>query len=168
VRIGVAAGGVFEEARSMLQRVEAAGERLDGFALQEQIDDAVEMLVGVVADPVFGPVVACGGGGVTVELQRDVAVRVAPITDVDAEDMVRSLATFPLLDGFRGAPKADVDALMQTIIRVGALADAHPEIAEMDCNPVMVLPSGVKVVDVRVRIRTSPPTTPFASRSAAG
>jgi hypothetical protein len=60
------------------------------------------MLVGVVADPVFGPVVACGGGGVTVELQRDVAVRVAPITDVDADEMVRSLATFPLLDGFRG------------------------------------------------------------------
>ena len=122
--------------------------------MQEQIDDAVEMLVGVVADPVFGPVVACGGGGVTVELQRDVAVRVAPITDIDAEEMVRSLSTFPLLDGFRGAPKADVDALVQTILRVGALADAHPEIAEMDCNPVMVLPTGVRVVDVRVRIRT--------------
>jgi acetate---CoA ligase (ADP-forming) len=168
VRIGVAAGDMLDEARSMTQRVEAAGERLDGFALQEQIDGAVEMLVGVVADPVFGPVVACGGGGVTVELQRDVAVRVAPVTDVDADEMVRSLATFPLLDGFRGAPKADVDALVQTILRVGALADAHPEIAEMDCNPVMVLATGVKVVDVRVRIRTSPPTTPFASRSADG
>ncbi len=57
-------------------------------------------------------------------------------------------------------------ALVQTILRVGALADAHPEIAEMDCNPVMVLPSGVKVVDVRVRVRTSPPTTPFASRAS--
>ena len=168
VRIGVRPGDVLEEARSMRTRVEAAGERLDGFTLQERIEDAVEMLVGVVADPVFGPVVACGGGGVTVELQRDVAVRVAPITDVDADEMVRSLATFPLLDGFRGAPKADVGALVQTILRVGALADAHPEIAEMDCNPVMVLPSGVKVVDVRVRVRTSPPTTPFASRSAGG
>ena len=168
VRIGVAVDDVLEEARSMLERVEAAGERLEGFLVQELIDDAVEMLVGVVTDPVFGPVVACGGGGVTVELQRDVAVRVAPITDLDAEEMVRSLATFPLLDGFRGAPKADVDALVQTILRVGALADAHPEIAEMDCNPVMVLPTGVRVVDVRVRIRTSPPTTPFASRSATG
>ena len=97
----------------MRTRVEAAGERLDGFTLQERIEDAVEMLVGVVADPVFGPVVACGGGGVTVELQRDVAVRVAPITDVDADEMVRSLATFPLLDGFRGAPKADVGALVR-------------------------------------------------------
>jgi acetyl coenzyme A synthetase (ADP forming)-like protein len=168
VRLGVAAHDVLDEARSMLERVEDSGERFEGFLVQEQIDDAVEMLVGVVADPVFGPVVACGGGGVTVELQRDVAVRVAPITDVDAEEMVRSLATFPLLDGFRGAPRADVDALVQTILRVGALADAHPEIAEMDCNPVMVLPTGVRVVDVRVRIRTTPPTTPFASRSATG
>jgi hypothetical protein len=77
------------------------------------------------------------------------------------------LATFPLLDGFRGAPKADVDALMQTILRVGALADAHPEIAEMDCNPVMVLPHGVRVVDTRVRIQMTRPTPPFASRAAA-
>ena len=167
VRIGVAVDDVLEEARHMIQRVEGSGERLKGFLVQEQIDGAVEMLVGVVADPVFGPVVACGGGGVTVELQRDVAVRVAPITDVDAEEMVRSLATFPLLDGFRGAPKADVDALVRTILRVGALADAHPEIAEMDCNPVMVLPTGVRVVDVRIRIRASPPTTPFDSRSAS-
>ena len=125
------------------------------------------MLVGVVADPVFGPVVACGGGGVTVELQRDVAVRVAPLTDVDADEMVRSLATFPLLDGFRGVPKADVNALLQTILRVGALADAHPEIAEMDCNPVMVLPEGVREVDTRVRIRMSQPTPPFASLAPA-
>jgi acetyl coenzyme A synthetase (ADP forming)-like protein len=167
VRIGVAVDDVLEEARSMLRRVEAAGERIGGFVLQEQIDSAVEMLVGVVADPVFGPVVACGGGGVTVELQRDVAVRVAPITDVDADEMVRSLTTFPLLDGFRGAPKADVAALVQTILRVGALADAHPEIVEMDCNPVMVLPTGVKVVDVRVRIHTPAQTAPFASRPAA-
>jgi acetyl coenzyme A synthetase (ADP forming)-like protein len=168
VRIGVAPADVLEEAWAMIDRVRAAGERIEGFALQEQIDGGVEMLVGVVADPVFGPVVACGGGGVTVELQRDVAVRVAPLTDIDAEEMVRSLVTFPLLDGFRGAPKLDVDALLQTILRVGALADAHPEIAEMDCNPVMVLPRGVRVVDVRVRIQLSRPTPPFASRAAPG
>ncbi len=168
VRIGLPAADVRAEAQAMIGRVEAAGERLEGFALQEQIDGGVEMLVGVVADPVFGPVVACGGGGVTVELQRDVAVRVAPITDIDADEMVRSLATFPLLDGFRGAPKADVDALVQTVLRVGALADAHPEIAEMDCNPVMVLPHGVRVVDVRVRIRLSRPMPPFSSRAATG
>ena len=168
VRIGLSATDMLDEARAMAGRVESAGERLEGFALQEQIDGGVEMLVGVVADPVFGPVVACGGGGVTVELQRDVAVRVAPVTDVDADEMVRSLATFPLLDGFRGAPKADVDALVQAVLRVGILADAHPEIAEMDCNPVMVLQHGVRVVDTRVRIQMARPAPPFASRAAAG
>ena len=168
VRIGLSPVDVLGEAQAMIGRVEAAGERIEGFALQEQIDGGVEMLVGVVADPVFGPVVACGGGGVTVELQRDVAVRVAPLTDLDADEMVRSLASFPLLDGFRGAPKADVGALLDAILRIGALADAHPEIAEMDCNPVMVLAHGVRVVDTRMRIQLSRPATPFASRSAAG
>ncbi len=166
VRIGLSVADVLDEARAMTERVVAAGERMDGFTLQEQIDGGVEMLVGVVADPVFGPVVACGGGGVTVELQRDVAVRVAPLTDIDADEMVRSLASFPLLDGFRGAPKADVGSLLQTILRVSALADAHPEIAEMDCNPVMVLPHGVRVVDTRVRLQLSRPATPFSSRAA--
>jgi acyl-CoA synthetase (NDP forming) len=168
VRIGLSPADVLGEAEAMIGRVEAVGERIEGFALQEQIDGGVEMLVGVVADPVFGPVVACGGGGVTVELQRDVAVRVAPLSDLDADEMVRSLASFPLLDGFRGAPKADVGALLDAILRIGALADAHPEIAEMDCNPVMVLTDGVRVVDTRMRIQPSRPATPFASRSAAG
>jgi acetate---CoA ligase (ADP-forming) len=164
VRIGLSAADVLEEARAMIGRVEASGERMEGLALQEQVDGGVEMLVGVVADPVFGPVVACGGGGVTVELQHDVAVRVAPLTDLDAEEMVRSLATFPLLDGFRGAPRADLDAFLETILRVGAMADAHPEIAEMDCNPVIVLPKGVKVVDTRVRIQATRPASAFAGR----
>ena len=114
----------------------------------------------------FGPVVACGGGGVTVELQRDVAVRVTPLTDRDADEMVRSLASFPLLDGFRGAPKADVGALED-----GSCGSARwrtsSEIAEMDCNPVMVLAHGVRVVDTRMRIRLSRTAAPFASRSAA-
>lgn len=168
VQTGLSANDVLEAARAMIGRVEAADERIDGFAIQEQIDGGVEMLVGVLNDPLFGPLVACGGGGVTVELQRDVAVRVAPLTDLDADEMVRSLATFPLLDGFRGARKADVSALLETILRVGALADAHPEIAEMDCNPVMVLPQGVRVVDTRVRVQVARPTTPYADRPLPG
>ena len=168
VRIGIEAAEVLEEARDMASRVESAGETLEGFVLQEQIEGGVEMLVGVVTDPVFGPVVACGGGGVTVELQRDVAIRVAPITDLDADEMVRSLASFPLLDGFRGATPSDVPALVDTILRVSALADAHPEIAEMDCNPVMVLPQGVRVVDCRIRVQVQRRDAPLASRAAGG
>ena len=85
--------------------------------MQEMVDGGVEMLVGMTRRPDFGPIVACGAGGVTVELTRDVAVRMAPLTDLDAGEMVRSLATFPLLDGFRGAPPQDVRALEDVILR---------------------------------------------------
>jgi acyl-CoA synthetase (NDP forming) len=81
--------------------------------------------------------------------------------------MVHELATFPLLDGFRGAPKKDVAALTDVVLRVSALADAHPEIAEMDLNPVMVRPRGAVVVDARVRVRASGPEPPFAARASA-
>ena len=93
------------------------------------------MLVGMTADPEYGPVVACGAGGVTVELTRDIAVRVAPVTDLEAAEMVRSLATFPLLDGFRGSTPKDVRALEDVILRISAMASDQPEIAEVDCNP---------------------------------
>jgi acetate---CoA ligase (ADP-forming) len=129
------------------------------------VEDAAEMLVGCVVDPIFGPVIAVGSGGTTVELTRDVAVRVAPLTDLDAHEMIRELATFPLLDGFRGASVKDVGALEDVILRVSALADAHPEIAEMDCNPVMVLPHGAKIVDARIRVRLPEPEARFAARA---
>ena len=106
-----------------------------------------------------------GAGGVTVELTRDVATRVVPLTDVDAEEMVRELATFPLLDGFRGAPVKDVPALIDVILRVSMLVDRHPAIVEMDCNPVMVLTRGAAIVDARIRVRLPEPTVPFMART---
>jgi acetyl coenzyme A synthetase (ADP forming)-like protein len=157
-----------DEARAMAERVAAAGLTLEGFVVQEMVQEGVEMLVGVAHDPLFGPVVACSAGGTTVELVRDVAVRVTPITDLDAEEMVRSLRTFPLLEGFRGAPKVDVAALEEVILRVGALVDSHPSIAEMDCNPVMVLHHGAVIVDARIRAQEAPPIKPLAARAAAG
>ena len=117
------------------------------------VGDGVELLVGVVNDASFGPVVACGAGGMAVELLKDVAVRITPLTDLDAAEMVRSLATFPLLEGGRGAPKADVAALEDLLLRVSAMVEAHPEIAELDCNPVTVLPDGAVVVDARALVR---------------
>ena len=99
---------VSAEAAAMARRLDEAGEPLEGFLVQEEIEGGVEMLVGVAVDPHFGPVVACGAGGVEAELLNDVAVRVSPLTDLDAREMIRSLATYPRLDGYRGAPKADV------------------------------------------------------------
>ncbi len=156
-----------EAAGQMTEAIVAAGLQLEGFVVQELLQEGVEMLVGVAHDPLFGPVVACSAGGTTVELVRDVSVRVTPITDLDASEMVRSLRTFPLLDGFRGAPRADVPALEQVILRVSLLVDAHPEIAEMDCNPVIVLPDAALIVDARVRVQEAPPPRPLAARAMA-
>ena len=152
---------VHRAAVDMAQRV---GEPFEGFLVQQMVERGVEMLVGMVADPQFGPVVACGAGGTAVELVRDVAVRVAPLTDLDGDDMVRSLATFPLLDGFRGAPPADLPALLDVLHRVSALATAHPAIAELDLNPVIVLPQGASIVDARIRVRVPTPAVPFERR----
>jgi len=169
VRLGLhGASESTEAADEIADRVAGAGLTLEGFLLQEMVEAGVEMLVGVAHDPLFGPVVACSAGGTTVELVRDVAVRVTPITDLDASEMVRSLRTFPLLEGYRGAAKADVAALEEVILRVSALVDNHPSIAEMDCNPVVVLPHGAVVVDARVRVMEAPPLKPLAARAAAG
>ena len=142
---------VVAQAIEMQERLRALGEPLKGFSVQEMVE-GVEMLVGVTHDDVFGPIVACGAGGTIAELLKDVAVRVAPVTDIAAREMVRSLRTFPLLDGYRGAPLADVRALEDVILRVSALASDHEAIREMDCNPVMVGETRAVVVDSRVRV----------------
>jgi acyl-CoA synthetase (NDP forming) len=121
------------------------------------------MLVGVIQDPQFGPVLACGAGGTAVELVHDVAVRITPVTDRDARDMVRSLQTFPLLDGYRGASECDIPALEQLLLRISALVEAHPEIVEMDCNPVVVTAKGATIVDVRMRVEHAAPAPPSPS-----
>ena len=152
------------EARSMSDRLSESGRHVEGFEIQPMIDRGVEMLVGVVNDEVFGPVVACGAGGTAVELLKDVAVRITPLTTLDASEMIRSLATFPMLDGYRGVPKADVGALEDVLLRVGSLVEAHTDVAEMDCNPVIVGERGALVVDARIRLQAAPPPTPIAAR----
>ncbi|MGZ4129304.1 MAG: bifunctional acetate--CoA ligase family protein/GNAT family N-acetyltransferase [Actinomycetota bacterium] len=151
-------------AEEMAERIRDAGVEVNGFLIQEMVTGGVEMLVGVAHDRLFGPVIACSAGGTAVELVRDVSVSITPITDRDAAEMVRSLKTYPLLTGFRGAPPADVPALENVLLRVGALVEAHPAIAEMDCNPVMVLPEGACVVDARIRVEDTPPDRPLAAR----
>ena len=82
----------------------------------------------------------------------------------DAASMLRELRSFPLLEGYRGAPRCDVDALEEVLLRIGALAEDHSQIAELDCNPVVVGPSGVVVVDARVRVAPAPPRRPLGAR----
>src|SRR6185312_5034890 len=112
VRLGLrTAAAVRAAARGMRADVAAAGYGAPSYLVQRMAPAGVEMLVGVVHDPQFGPVLACGAGGTAVELVHDVAVRITPLAEGDARGMVRSLRTFPLLDGYRGAPKADTAAL---------------------------------------------------------
>lgn len=153
VRLDLATPADVENAASeMTADYAAAGHAIEGFVVQPMVGSGLELLVGVVHDRLFGPVVACAIGGTQTELLKDVSVRITPLTDVDAAQMVRSLATFPLLDGYRGSPALDVAALEEVLLRVSALVEAHPEIAEMDLNPVIVLPHGAVIVDARIRI----------------
>jgi acetyl coenzyme A synthetase (ADP forming)-like protein len=158
VRLGLSGSAeVTAAASEMRDRLVAAHEPFEGFLVQELVEGAVEMLVGVASDPTFGPVVACGLGGTSAELLHDIAFRVPPLTDVDAAEMVRSLSGFPLLDGYRGAPRADVAGLERLILRVGNLIEAHPGVVEIDFNPVAVTPGAAIVLDARVRVESSPP-----------
>lgn len=150
------------EAHSMKSRLEAAGlaEQLEGFVVEEMMTGpGAEMFVGVVTDPLFGPLLACGAGGTLVELLRDVAVRITPVTDRDVAGMIRSLKTYPVLEGYRGAPRLDVAALEQLVGRVGLLVEDLP-VAELDLNPVYVRPDGEGCVVLDARIRLASPTPP--------
>ena len=151
---------VRETAERISARLADAGHEPTGFVVQRMAPPGVEMLVGVAHDHLFGPVVACGAGGVTAEVMQDVAVRITPLTDLDAKAMITPLRSYPLLEGFRGGPAADVGALEEVLLRVGALVEAHPEVAEMDCNPVIVSANGAVIVDARVRVEQVAPPGP--------
>jgi acetyl coenzyme A synthetase (ADP forming)-like protein len=150
-------------AREIGTSIRAAGRVPVGYVVQAMAPPGVEILVGAVGDPDFGPVVACAAGGGNVELLGDVQTRLAPLSRADATEMLEALRTYPLLDGYRGAPRADVSALQDVLVRVAALVAAHPEIAELDCNPVLVSPAGAVVVDARVRIETPRRARPYPS-----
>lgn len=151
-------------ADAMERRLRDAGSSVERFLVQAMVPEGVEMLVGLAQDPSFGPVLACGAGGTAVELMRDVSVALTPVTETEVVEMVSSLRTYPLLKGFRGSPPVDVSALCSILHRVSALAEAHPEIAELDLNPVLVQQRGATVVDARVRVAEPPPAPPLGAR----
>lgn len=114
--------------------------------------DGVEIALGVVRDPSFGPLVMVAAGGVTTELSDDRVVLIPPFTAQDALRSLRGMRLWPVLDGFRGAPRADTAGLARMVADLGRLAQEVPELCELDANPVLVAPDGVHVVDVKVRL----------------
>jgi acyl-CoA synthetase (NDP forming)/L-amino acid N-acyltransferase YncA len=139
---------VREAFRAMSERL---GTEMGGAHVQAMARPGLELIVGVTHDPTFGPLVLLGMGGTTAELLHDTTVRLLPMTDLDAAAMVRELKTSPLLAGYRGSPGVSIEALESLVLRVAQLAEAVPEIVELDCNPVIVSASGAIAVDVKMR-----------------
>jgi acetyl coenzyme A synthetase (ADP forming)-like protein len=160
-------GGVRLDLRSQADAGHAYGDmvsslagRMTGAIVQQMARPGVETIVGVVQDPLFGPLVMFGLGGVATELLGDRAFRILPLTDLDAADLVRSLRASPLLFGYRGSPRVDVASLEQVLQRVARLAARVAEIAELDINPLIVSDAGAVAVDCRVRVARLSPGPP--------
>jgi acetyl coenzyme A synthetase (ADP forming)-like protein len=145
-------GGValdLRDASAVRQAVERMGSPV---LVQPQVSGEAELLVGAVQDPVFGPLVALGPGGTMAELIGDASFRLAPLTDIDAHELVHAGKTGRLVSGFRGAPRADAEALADLVLRVSMLAEQLPTVAELDLNPVLALSDGCVAVDSRIRV----------------
>jgi acetyltransferase len=128
--------------------------RIEGMLVQEMVKDGVEAILGVTNDPLFGPAVMFGLGGIFAEVLKDVSFRLAPVTASVAREMVEEIAGYPVLAGARGRPRADMDALVDAIVRLSALAvDLKDHVGELDINPLFVFAEGrgVKAADAMIR-----------------
>ena len=128
---------------------------MEGVLVQPMLTGGVEVMIGVTDDPLFGPLMAFGLGGIHVEILGDVQFRITPLTDRDAAEMVRGIKGYRLLTGYRGHPSADLEALEDTLLRVSRLVEEIPEISELDLNPIFALPpgQGCRIVDARILVR---------------
>jgi acyl-CoA synthetase (NDP forming) len=150
-----------EVAAAYAELASTFGDRLQRVLVQPMLPGGVETIVGVVQEPVFGPLVVFGHGGVTTDLLGDRSARLTPLTDADAEAMIGELRAAPLLLGRAGSPSVDTAGLAGVLLRVSRLAGDLPEVAELDLNPVIARRDGVRAVDVRVRLAPAAPPDPF-------
>jgi acetyltransferase len=150
------ADGASAAARIMLGRVKAARPeaRIDGFLLQPMVrrPAAVELLIGLTGDPVFGPVVAFGQGGTAVEIMNDTSLEFPPLNPLLARAQMARTRVWRLLQGYRDKPSSNIDAISDVLIRIGQLAIDHPEIRELDINPLLADVAGVIAIDARIRV----------------
>ncbi len=141
----------FNQIRERLEDLGRADE-MQGVTIQEMISEGIEVIVGLTQDPSFGPLIMFGMGGIYAEFFKDITFRIHPLTDVDVQDMVRSVKAHQLFAGWRGSKPSDVKALEELLLRVSAMVEDLPQIAEMDLNPVKAQEEGKGsvVVDARV------------------
>jgi acetyl coenzyme A synthetase (ADP forming)-like protein len=160
VRLGLA--GAEQVGAAYEEMVRAIGPDMTGAFVQPMAGAGVETIAGFVQHQNFGPAVLFGLGGTAVELLGDHVTRLAPLTDVEAAEMVGNLRAAPLLTGYRGSEPVDTDAIVDVLVRLGRLAVDLPELAEADCNPLLVTARGALVVDARIRV--APVASPVDGR----
>jgi acetyltransferase len=129
--------------------------KIYGVSVDKMVQKGREMIIGMSRDPQFGPMVMFGLGGIYVNFLKDVAFRIAPMSERDADGMVKETKSYTLLKGIRGEPPADIASLKETILRISQLVTAYPEIAEMDINPILVYNegSGCQALDVKIALK---------------
>ncbi|MEU7765453.1 acetate--CoA ligase family protein [Nocardia sp. NPDC049190] len=159
VRLGVVAADAARHAQAIIDsvRTHVPEAHIDGIIVAPMADAGVELLVGATRDPIFGPVVAFGSGGVMVEAWQDVAFRAAPFTELEAYEMIGETIASRMLDGYRHLPAVDRQQLARFLVRVGDFVAAHPEIADIDLNPVIASRSGTVPVDIRIVVSEETP-----------
>jgi len=123
---------------------------ITGILIQEMARSSTEIIVGATKDPQFGPALMFGLGGIFVEVLKDVSFRIAPITKSDAKEMINEVKGYPILRGYRGQPPADINSIIEILLNTSKLVTDHPEIRELDLNPILVYEKGAKTVDARI------------------
>jgi acetate---CoA ligase (ADP-forming) subunit beta len=145
-----------DDVRGAFERIVASAKQhqpnatIDGVAVQRMEPAGIEVIVGMTKDPQFGPVLMFGLGGVLVEVLKDVAFRIVPINERDARQMIHEIKGYPLLEGYRGHDPADVAKLEQLLLKVSSFIEQHPEVAELDLNPVFAYKDDAMAVDARI------------------
>jgi acetyl coenzyme A synthetase (ADP forming)-like protein len=145
----------FDQIEKLLSR-KGKADAMEGVLIQPMLSEGVELMIGVAADPLFGPLIAFGLGGIYVEILQDVCFRITPLTDRDASEMIASIKGYRLLQGYRGHQPADVKAIEEALLRVSRLVEEVPEISELDLNPVFAFApgKGCSIVDARIHVKS--------------
>jgi acetate---CoA ligase (ADP-forming) subunit beta len=129
---------------------QSPGANILGVSVQKMAPTGIEVIIGMSKDIQFGPVLMFGLGGVLVEVLKDVSFRVAPLEERDAREMIKEIKGYPVLEGYRGQEKADIPSLIDLLLKVSRFVEHHPEIKELDLNPVFLYETGALVIDARV------------------
>jgi acyl-CoA synthetase (NDP forming) len=140
------------QAYDELMKIPSQSEK--SISVQKMADEPItELIIGMTTDAQFGPALMFGIGGILVELLEDVSFRIAPITEYDAREQIHEIKGFPILDGYRGKPKADIDAIVKTLLKISDFVTKYEEINEMDLNPVFIYEKGLICVDARIILK---------------